>query len=173
MKYMEKCGEIFQFFRNMKGNNDTRKALRIRDFLWMLKDFKLINSSLTVKKFLDAVYSDDQQKLEERCFNLDNSVVFLEFYEALLQCSQHFKSETLKSEDESESVKNTMIETVDFKSPSLTKDDEESINAGLNSNISISYQLSFSSLSAFRYTFDDIFLDTSNSLCKFSLMYSS
>ena len=131
LKYKTKCEEIFAYFREMTSNYDLRKALRIRDFLWFLKDFKLMNSSLTVKVFLDAVYSCDQKILEERCFNLNDSIVFLEFFEALLYCSRHFRSESSKIEDQSENLKNSAMDVNGIKSPSLTKDDDESITAGL------------------------------------------
>lgn len=132
-----KCEEVFAYFREMTCNYDLRKALRIRDFLWLLKDFKLMNSSLTVKIFLDAVYSCDQKILEERCFNLNYSIVFLEFFEALLYCGRYFKPEPTKSEDQSEHLRNSVMDINGIKSPSLTKDDDESITAGLFTQILI------------------------------------
>ena len=118
-------------YRKVINKGDMKKGLRIRDFLWLLKDLKLINSSLTVKKFLDAIYKDDQAVLEERCFNLDNSIVFLEFFEALLDCSQHFRSESSKTEEEREHKKCATIENGGGKSSNVTKLDDEAMNAGL------------------------------------------
>ena len=102
----------------------------------MLKDLKLINSSLSVSTFLDAVYSEDQAMLEDRCFNLENNVVFLEFFETLLTCSQHFTTESSKTDEENENTKNAVVDAADMKSPTLTKDEEESVNAGLNTFMS-------------------------------------
>jgi len=129
LKYQKKCEDIFMHCRKVINKHDMKKGLRIRDFLWLLKDLKLINSSLTVKKFLDAIYKDDQAMLEERCFNLNNSIVFLEFFETLLDCSQHFRSESSKTEEEREHMKNTTIENAEGKSSNLTKLDDETMNA--------------------------------------------
>lgn len=131
MKYAKNCEEIFDYFRKSRSSFHAKNTLRIRDFLWILKDFKLINTNLTVSKFLDAFNNEDPSVLEERCFNLENCVVFLEFFETLLECSQHFAADTSEMEDESDSIKNALVDFDETKSIATTKDDDYSIVEGL------------------------------------------
>ena len=95
----------------------------------MLKDFKLFNQDLTVSRFLDIVYCEDQLALEDRAFNLENEVVFLEFFEALLQCSQAFRCETKTIQPRPSILSNGQEQvifspTTEVKSPTLTKADD-------------------------------------------------
>eukprot|EP00795_Rhopilema_esculentum_P001293 gene1293-15680_t len=127
-KYIEKCDEVFHYFRPAANKQNAERSLRIREFLWMLKDFKLLNSNLNVSKFLDLVYSEDQQALEERSFNLDDEIVFLEFFETLLQCGQIFNigSEVEEKRELSGRTQNLSSTVTDMKSPVSIKDEDES-----------------------------------------------
>ena len=95
----------------------------------MLKDFRLFNQDLTVSKFLDIVYSEDQAALEDRAFNLENEVVFLEFFEALLQCSQAYRCEAKTIQPRTSIFSNGQEQvivspTIELKSPTLTRADD-------------------------------------------------
>ena len=129
--YMQKCEEIFNYFRAVCLNHHNRETLRLRDFLWILKEFKLIDDRLTVSKFLNAFYSGDEAVLEDRCFNLENSIVFLEFFETLILCSQYFTADTSNTTDEGENTNNIALDSTEIKSPTLMKDGEELVTAGL------------------------------------------
>ena len=131
-KYIEKCDEVFHYFRPAANKHNVERSLRIREFLWMLKDFKLLNSNLNVSKFLDIVYSEDQQALEERSFNLDDEIVFLEFFETLLQCGQIFNvgSEAEEKRELSGRTQNLSSTLTEIKSPVSIKDEDESTIIG-------------------------------------------
>lgn len=61
----------------------------MRQFLFMLKDFELINSNLTAGVAVQAIAQDNPLADDGIDRNFDVKIVFLEFFEALAECAVH------------------------------------------------------------------------------------
>ncbi|XP_027628318.1 radial spoke head 10 homolog B2 isoform X2 [Tupaia chinensis] len=82
--YIDKCWEIYSTYCKPNEVPPNELTMKLRYFLWMLKDFKMINKELTATKFV-AVIAEDNPFIHD---GIDSSfeleLVFLEFFEALL-----------------------------------------------------------------------------------------
>nr|XP_030140869.3 radial spoke head 10 homolog B isoform X1 [Taeniopygia guttata]XP_030140872.3 radial spoke head 10 homolog B isoform X1 [Taeniopygia guttata]XP_030140873.3 radial spoke head 10 homolog B isoform X1 [Taeniopygia guttata]XP_030140875.3 radial spoke head 10 homolog B isoform X1 [Taeniopygia guttata]XP_041575114.1 radial spoke head 10 homolog B isoform X1 [Taeniopygia guttata]XP_041575115.1 radial spoke head 10 homolog B isoform X1 [Taeniopygia guttata]XP_041575116.1 radial spoke head 10 homol len=86
MSYREKCWEIYGDFCRPCPRSPFEPTLKLRQFLWMLDDLKLLNEQLTAPRVLGIL-------VKVACLpgiygvNLELEMVFLEFFEALLECA--------------------------------------------------------------------------------------
>ncbi|NWV61715.1 R10B2 protein, partial [Malurus elegans] len=88
--YIDKCWEIYRDFCRPRPRPPFEPTVRMRQFLWMLDDLKLFNEQLTVPKLLEIfvkVGASLHDINEHSSANLDLELVFLEFFEALLECA--------------------------------------------------------------------------------------
>ncbi|XP_004691715.1 PREDICTED: radial spoke head 10 homolog B [Condylura cristata] len=84
MNYVDKCWEIYTAYCRPNTAPPHEPTMNMRHFLWMLKDFKMINKELTATKFVEVVAEDNPFIHDGIDSNLELELVFLEFFEALL-----------------------------------------------------------------------------------------
>ncbi|XP_064232511.1 radial spoke head 10 homolog B isoform X2 [Aotus nancymaae] len=84
MSYISKCWEIYLAYCRPRAAPPHELTMKTRYFLWMLKDFKMINKELTATKFLEVMAEDNPFIYDGIDSNLEPELVFLEFFEALL-----------------------------------------------------------------------------------------
>ncbi|XP_054549658.1 radial spoke head 10 homolog B isoform X2 [Talpa occidentalis] len=84
MNYVDKCWEIYITYCRPNAAPPHELTMNMRHFLWMLKDFKMINKELTATKFVEVLAEDNPFIHDGIDSNLELELVFLEFFEALL-----------------------------------------------------------------------------------------
>ncbi|XP_021267280.1 radial spoke head 10 homolog B2 isoform X2 [Numida meleagris] len=84
MRYIDKCWEIYRAFCHQNTRPPFEPTMKMREFLWMLNDFKLLSKQLTASRLVEILFKDGPS-LDDS--NLEQELVFLEFVEALLHCA--------------------------------------------------------------------------------------
>ncbi|XP_045731776.1 radial spoke head 10 homolog B-like [Mirounga angustirostris] len=84
MNYIDKCWEIYTVYCRPHTAPPHEPSMKMRHFLWMLKDFKMINKELTATKFVEVIAEDNPFIHDGVDSNFEPELVFLEFFEALL-----------------------------------------------------------------------------------------
>ncbi|XP_054970895.1 radial spoke head 10 homolog B isoform X3 [Pan paniscus] len=84
MSYMNKCWEIYLAYCRRSAAPPHEPTMKMRHFLWMLKDFKMINKELTAATFMEVIAEDNPFIYDGIDSNFEPELVFLEFFEALL-----------------------------------------------------------------------------------------
>ncbi|KAK1343586.1 hypothetical protein QTO34_016366 [Cnephaeus nilssonii] len=84
MNYIDMCWEIYTAYCRPGAAPPHEPTMKMRHFLWMLKDFKMINKELTSTKFVEIIAEDNPFMYDGIDSNLELELVFLEFFEALL-----------------------------------------------------------------------------------------
>uniref|UniRef100_A0A2K6RQL6 Radial spoke head 10 homolog B n=1 Tax=Rhinopithecus roxellana TaxID=61622 RepID=A0A2K6RQL6_RHIRO len=84
MNYMNKCWEIYLAYCRPRAAPPHEPTMKMRHFLWMLKDFKMINKELTAAIFMEVIAEDNPFIYDGVDSNFEPELVFLEFFEALL-----------------------------------------------------------------------------------------
>ncbi|XP_049758788.1 radial spoke head 10 homolog B isoform X1 [Elephas maximus indicus] len=84
MNYIDKCWEIYIVHCRPNAFPPGELTMKMRHFLWMLKDFKMINKELTATKFVEVIAEDNPFIHDGIDSNFELELVFLEFFEALL-----------------------------------------------------------------------------------------
>lgn len=97
--YMEKCLEIYKTLCAANASHaESNGSLTMRQFMFFLQDLKIVGSNLTAKSILTVLSSDNPAVNKgDGTANLEISMTFLEFLEALVGCSLYF---TTKQERE-------------------------------------------------------------------------
>ncbi|KAL7869040.1 hypothetical protein AOLI_G00130280 [Acnodon oligacanthus] len=88
LNYIDRCWEIYQVF--CKANNTTlsNQTMTARHFIWMLKDLGLLDNELTTARTLEILSLGNPAIYNSAHSNLDLEITFLEFFEALLGCTE-------------------------------------------------------------------------------------
>ncbi|XP_047390343.1 radial spoke head 10 homolog B-like isoform X2 [Sciurus carolinensis] len=84
MNYIDKCWEIYTAYCRINTAPPNEPTMKMRHFLWMLRDFRMINKELTATKFVTVIAEDNPFVHDGVDSNLELELVFLEFFEALL-----------------------------------------------------------------------------------------
>ncbi|XP_060029212.1 radial spoke head 10 homolog B isoform X1 [Erinaceus europaeus] len=84
MNYMDKSWEVFEAYCRPPVARSQERCMNVRHFLWMLKDFKMINKELTAPRFVAVMAEDNPLMHDGIDSNFELELVFLEFFEALL-----------------------------------------------------------------------------------------
>ncbi|XP_035299042.1 radial spoke head 10 homolog B isoform X2 [Cricetulus griseus] len=84
MNYIDKCWEIYTTYCRQNEAPPYELTMKMRYFLWMLKDFRMINKDLTATKFMTVITEDNPFMYDGTDSNFELELVFLEFFEALL-----------------------------------------------------------------------------------------
>ncbi|XP_006889690.1 PREDICTED: radial spoke head 10 homolog B2 [Elephantulus edwardii] len=84
MNYIDKCWEIYTVYCRPSTLPPGEPTMKMRHFLWMFKDFKMINKELTATKFVEVIAEDNPFIHDGIDSNFELELVFLEFFEALL-----------------------------------------------------------------------------------------
>ncbi|XP_052628615.1 radial spoke head 10 homolog B-like isoform X5 [Harpia harpyja] len=87
MSYIDKCWEIYRAFCRPSTRPPFEPTMKMRHFLWMLNDFKLLSKQLTASKLVEILVKDGPSLHDSSSTNLEPELVFLEFVEALLDCA--------------------------------------------------------------------------------------
>ncbi|KAM4765211.1 radial spoke head 10 homolog B [Cyanocitta cristata] len=95
MSYIDKCWEIYRDFCRPHSRPPFEPTVKMRQFLWMLADFKLLNEQLTASRVVGIFVKVGASLPHISGVNLDLEMVFLEFFEALLECALVYVTEDM------------------------------------------------------------------------------
>ncbi|NXI93414.1 R10B2 protein, partial [Psophia crepitans] len=99
MSYINKCWEIYRTFCRPSTRPPFEPTMKMRNFLWMLNDFKLLSKQLTASRLVEILVKDGPFLHDSSNANLEQELVFLEFVEALLDCaSVYVTSDMIKEQ---------------------------------------------------------------------------
>ncbi|XP_048350156.1 radial spoke head 10 homolog B2-like [Sphaerodactylus townsendi] len=87
ISYIGKSWEIYQAFCRPNLVAPHEPTMKMRHFLWMLKDLRLVNKQLTATKIVDVLAKDSPFVRDGEYTSLETEIVFLEFFDALLDCA--------------------------------------------------------------------------------------
>ncbi|GAB0196609.1 radial spoke head 10 B-like [Grus japonensis] len=87
MSYINKCWEIYRAFCRPSTRPPFELTMKMRNFLWMLNDFKLLSKQLTASRLVEILVKGGPSLHDSSSANLEQELVFLEFVEALLDCA--------------------------------------------------------------------------------------
>ncbi|OWF43641.1 radial spoke head 10 homolog B-like [Mizuhopecten yessoensis] len=94
--HLDQSYEVYQAVCSPRKLVPKDSSMKMRQFLYMMKDLKLINNDLTPKALLDILSSDDPRVSDgEGCCNLELEMTFLEFFEALIGSAEVFVTESV------------------------------------------------------------------------------
>ncbi|XP_032086892.1 radial spoke head 10 homolog B-like [Thamnophis elegans] len=102
LSYIDKCWEIFQAFCRPSTLPPYEPTMKMRHFIWMLTDLKLISKQLTATKVVDILAKDNPFVSDAETVNLEHELVFLEFFEALVDCALLFVTDEMLKQQEEE-----------------------------------------------------------------------
>ncbi|KAM3826821.1 radial spoke head 10 homolog B [Vipera latastei] len=102
LSYIDKCWEIFQAFCRPSTLPPYEPTMTMRHFLWMLKDLRLITKQLTATKVVDILAKDHPSVSDAETVNLEHELVFLEFFEALVDCALLYVTDEMLKEQAEE-----------------------------------------------------------------------
>ncbi|XP_059162834.1 radial spoke head 10 homolog B-like [Physella acuta] len=92
--HMDQAYEIYQAICTPAKKPPKENVLKMRSFLFFLKEIGLVNEDLTAKKVIEILGADNPRVCDgEGCFNLELEMTFLEFLEALISCAEVFVTE--------------------------------------------------------------------------------
>ncbi|XP_060116930.1 radial spoke head 10 homolog B2-like [Heteronotia binoei] len=101
VNYIDKCWEIYKAFCRLSSLAPYEPTMKMRHFIWMLKDLRLVSKQLTATKIVDILAKDSPCVRDGEDTNLEKELVFLEFFEALLDCALlYVTDEMLKQQAE-------------------------------------------------------------------------
>ncbi|NXB69874.1 R10B2 protein, partial [Donacobius atricapilla] len=102
MSYVQKCWEIYEDFCRPHLKPPFEPTVKLRQFLWMLDDFKLLSKELTAPRVLGIFVKVGASLPGIRGVNLELEMVFLEFFEALLECALVYVTEDMMPKQEAQ-----------------------------------------------------------------------
>ncbi|XP_058671751.1 radial spoke head 10 homolog B-like [Ammospiza nelsoni] len=105
MNYLEKCWEIYGDFCRPCPRPPFDSTVKLRQFLWMLDDFKLLSEQLTAPIVLEILVKVGASVPDIYGVNLELEMVFLEFFESLLECALVYVTEDMVLKKEAEDNK--------------------------------------------------------------------
>ncbi|XP_052274745.1 radial spoke head 10 homolog B-like isoform X2 [Dreissena polymorpha] len=96
LEYLDQTYEIFTALSTPRPQAPHDLALKMREFLFMIQDLKLINADLTAKGVIDTLAKDDPNVTDgEGSYNLELEMCFMEFFEALIGCAELYVTEAV------------------------------------------------------------------------------
>nr|XP_014345348.1 PREDICTED: radial spoke head 10 homolog B isoform X2 [Latimeria chalumnae] len=98
--YINKCWEIYKLYCTPNRKPPKEPTMKMRRFVWMLRDFNLVTKELTASKILEILAQDNPAVYDGIDTNLELEMVFLEFFEALLDCAVWCVPEDIIKESE-------------------------------------------------------------------------
>nr|KAG5709598.1 hypothetical protein BaRGS_001648 [Batillaria attramentaria] len=94
--YMDQTYEIYQALCKPRRYAPKEPVFKMREFLFLLKDLKLINNDLTPQLALGVLSLENPAVDDgEGCYNLELEMSFLEFFEALIGCAEIFATDAV------------------------------------------------------------------------------
>ncbi|KAM4656552.1 radial spoke head 10 homolog B isoform 2-T2 [Amazona ochrocephala] len=98
--YIDKCWGIYRAFCRPSTRPPFELTMKMRHFLWMLNDFKLLSKQLTPSRLVEILVKDGPSQPGSSNTNLELELVFLEFVEALLACALVYVTSDMIKEQE-------------------------------------------------------------------------
>ncbi|KAM9556260.1 radial spoke head 10 homolog B isoform 2-T2 [Guaruba guarouba] len=98
--YIDKCWEIYRAFCRPSTRPPFELTMKMRHFLWMLNDFKLLSKQLTSSRLVEILVKDGPSQPGSSNTNLELELVFLEFVEALLACASVYVTRDMTKKQE-------------------------------------------------------------------------
>lgn len=95
IKYMPRSWDIYCGLCVPNTYYPHEPIFRSRQFMFMLSDFRLINSDLNPREVLQILAKDNPELAHDDFCNLELEMTFLEFYEALIDCATVFVTEAV------------------------------------------------------------------------------
>ncbi|XP_036248066.1 radial spoke head 10 homolog B-like isoform X1 [Molothrus ater] len=95
MNYLEKCWEIYEDFCRPCPRPPFDSTVKLRQFLWMLDDFKLLSEQLTAPRVLEIFVKVGASVPGIYGVSLELEMIFLEFFESLLECALVYVTEDM------------------------------------------------------------------------------
>ena len=95
IKYMSKSWGIFCGMCVPNVHYPHEPIFKSRQFMFMLSDFRLINSDLSPNEVLRILAKDNPELAQEEFCNLELEMTFLEFFEALIDCATVYVTEAV------------------------------------------------------------------------------
>ncbi|CAH1773311.1 unnamed protein product, partial [Owenia fusiformis] len=94
--HMDQAYEVYKALLSKRKVTPYDPTMRMREFLYMVKDYKLINADLTARAILEILSVDDHAVMDpEEAVNMDLEMTFLEFFEGLAGCAEVFVTEAV------------------------------------------------------------------------------
>ncbi|XP_045040951.2 radial spoke head 10 homolog B isoform X2 [Desmodus rotundus] len=84
MNYVDLTWEVYKAYCRPHAAPPHELTMKVRHFLWMLQNFKMLNKELTATKFVEVIAEDNPFLCDGIDSNFELELVFLEFFEALL-----------------------------------------------------------------------------------------
>ena len=133
MQYISRSNEVFDYFTKPRAKVALDKIVTMRDFIFILKDFHLISSSLSSREIVKILHSESPSVIEEGTYNMESEITFLEFLETLVQASQLFVTEKiLKGSQETLSPRRNIEQPMSpTDQASLAKDKDDFVSGGM------------------------------------------
>ena len=95
VKYMSKSWDIFceHCVPNIRYPHEP--IFKSRQFMFMLNDFRLINTELSPKEVLTILAKDNPELAQDDFCNLELEMTFLEFFEAVIDCATVYVTDSV------------------------------------------------------------------------------
>ncbi|XP_041359048.1 radial spoke head 10 homolog B-like isoform X2 [Gigantopelta aegis] len=94
--HMDQAYEVYQTHCTNRKYPPKEPAMKMRQFLFLMKDLNLINEDLTAQAVIAVLCADDPAVSDgEGCYNLELEMTFLEFFEALVACAEVYVTESV------------------------------------------------------------------------------
>lgn len=95
VKYMSKSWDIFceHCVPNIRYPHEP--IFKSRQFMFMLNDFRLINTELSPKEVLKILAKDNPELAQDDFCNLELEMTFLEFFEAVIDCATVYVTDSV------------------------------------------------------------------------------
>ncbi|KAJ6659724.1 hypothetical protein lerEdw1_018439 [Lerista edwardsae] len=115
INYIDKCWEIYKTFCRPSAVSPYEPTMKMRHFLWMMKDLRLISKQLTATKIVDILAKDSPCVRNGEDTILEFELVFLEFFDALLDCALlYVTDDMLKQQVERATKSQTSYRSSDY-----------------------------------------------------------
>ncbi|XP_004945158.1 radial spoke head 10 homolog B isoform X2 [Gallus gallus] len=75
MRYIDKCWEIYRAFCRQNARPPFEPTMKMRQFLWMLNDFKLLGKQLTAARLVEILFKDGPSLHDSNSSNLEQEVL--------------------------------------------------------------------------------------------------
>lgn len=95
VKLMPKSWNIFCGLCAPHVHYPHEPIFKCRQFMFMLNDFRLINSDLSPEEVLKLIAKDNPALAQDDFCNLELEMTFLEFFEALIDCASVYVTEAV------------------------------------------------------------------------------
>ncbi|CAG5118523.1 unnamed protein product, partial [Candidula unifasciata] len=92
--HMDQAYAVYQAVSTQRKHPPREPVLKMRQFLFLLRDLELINEDLTPEAVIQVLASVNPTLSDgEGSYNLELEMTFLEFFEALIGCAERYVTE--------------------------------------------------------------------------------